>query len=378
VRSKYNLLKYTKYAAIVVVAMTIGAVAAVIFNVAGNQPAIQDPELQQETAEVAESFQTHGVVKVTPLGSHAGEFCSQDRAILFEDPTGVRILWDPGFTVDETDSRLGDVHAIVISHSHGDHIGSAKPNPQNPGTCVAPGLVSAAPNTSTAAIAAVKNSAVVSGGELPSFFSRKIQNIRSVGTPGCPSAGLNNEMTVPRTAPCTGSLQPGASRTIKMTGATAGVMIALVPATHTNGIGGNLIEEPGIPPGLSGYGGPPHGAILKFTNGLTAYLGGDTGFLSDMSTIIRGYYRANLAVINMGNTFTLGPDEAAFATKTLIKPRTVIPSHSLEASTTEGIITGLRLARFKDKLDHSRVHIVVPLSGITREFNGRGECINCP
>ena len=374
-RNKYNLLKYAKYAAIVVVAMTIGAVAAVFFKVAGNQPAIQDPELQQEAAE---SFQTHGVVKVTPLGSHAGEFCSQDRAILFEDPTGVRILWDPGFTVDETDPRLGDVHAIVISHSHGDHLGSSKPNPQNPGTCAAPGTVSAAPNTSTAAIAAVKNSAVIAGGELPQFLSRKIQIIRNAGTPGCPSAGLNNEMTVPRTTPCTGSLQPGGSRTIKITGAAAGVKIALVPATHTNGIGGNLVESPGLPPGLSGYGGPPLGAILKFTNGLTAYLSGDTGFFSDMTTIIRGYYRANLAVINMGDTFTLGPDEAAYAAKTLIKPRTVIPSHSLEASTTDGAITGLRLARFRDELDHSRVRLVVPLSGITREFNGRGECTNCP
>ena len=31
-------------------------------------------------------------VRITPLGSHAGELCSRDRATLFEDPTGVRIL----------------------------------------------------------------------------------------------------------------------------------------------------------------------------------------------------------------------------------------------------------------------------------------------
>ena len=34
------------------------------------------------------------LVKVTPLGSHSGELCAQDRALLFEDPTGVRILYD--------------------------------------------------------------------------------------------------------------------------------------------------------------------------------------------------------------------------------------------------------------------------------------------
>ena len=31
-------------------------------------------------------------VKVTPLGSHDGEFCPQDRALVFEDPNGTRIL----------------------------------------------------------------------------------------------------------------------------------------------------------------------------------------------------------------------------------------------------------------------------------------------
>jgi len=54
-----------------------------------------------------------GLVKVTPLGSHTGELCRNDRALLFEDPTGVRILYDPGRTVDETDGRLGDVHVML-------------------------------------------------------------------------------------------------------------------------------------------------------------------------------------------------------------------------------------------------------------------------
>ena len=31
-------------------------------------------------------------VKITPLGSHTGEPCNRDRATVFEDPTGVRIL----------------------------------------------------------------------------------------------------------------------------------------------------------------------------------------------------------------------------------------------------------------------------------------------
>ena len=43
--------------------------------------------------------QSAGLVRVTPLGSHTGELCRNDRAMLFEDPSGIRILYDPGRTV---------------------------------------------------------------------------------------------------------------------------------------------------------------------------------------------------------------------------------------------------------------------------------------
>ena len=32
-------------------------------------------------------------VKVTPLGSHDGEFCSRDRALILEDTNGTRIVY---------------------------------------------------------------------------------------------------------------------------------------------------------------------------------------------------------------------------------------------------------------------------------------------
>ena len=44
-------------------------------------------------------------VKVTPLGSHDGEFCKFDRAMLFEDPDGTRILYDAGRTVPVRTTR---------------------------------------------------------------------------------------------------------------------------------------------------------------------------------------------------------------------------------------------------------------------------------
>src|SRR5437870_7447820 len=102
--------------------------------------------------------QSPALVKITPLGSHSGELCRNDRALLFEDPAGVRILYDPGRPVDETDPRLGDVHVILLSHAHTDHIGDVRPNRSAPGTCAAPAAGAANPNTNLAAIAALKNS----------------------------------------------------------------------------------------------------------------------------------------------------------------------------------------------------------------------------
>src|SRR4051794_32834048 len=66
-------------------------------------------------------------VKITPLGSHTGELCDQDRATIFEDPSGVRILYDAGHSVTGgTDPRLGTVHVVLLSHAHGDHMGDMK------------------------------------------------------------------------------------------------------------------------------------------------------------------------------------------------------------------------------------------------------------
>ena len=62
------------------------------------------------TAVLGMSMQsaTAAEVKVTPLGSHDGEFCRFDRAIVFEDPNGTRILYDAGRTVaGPDDPRLG-------------------------------------------------------------------------------------------------------------------------------------------------------------------------------------------------------------------------------------------------------------------------------
>lgn len=76
-------------------------------------------------------------VKVTPLGSHDGEFCRNDRALIFEDPDGTRILYDAGRTVrGPDDPRLGKIDAVLLSHVHGDHLGDKHMAKANAGSCL--------------------------------------------------------------------------------------------------------------------------------------------------------------------------------------------------------------------------------------------------
>lgn len=316
-----------------------------------------------------------GLVRVTPLGSHAGEFCRNDRALLFEDPTGVRVLYDPGRTVDEADARLGDVHLMLLSHAHNDHIGEVRP--AGGGTCAAPVTGAANANSNFASIAASRNAAVFAPGELSDFLGRKIQSVRGSATPGCAAVGLENEATVPQSAPCVAALRPGGSRTVRRAGANAAVRVAAVQAVHSNGVPAALIDSPGVAPGTTGYGGGEGGFVIQFTNGLTAYLTGDTGLFGDMEHIIGRYYRPNLIVANISDTVTLGPNEAAFMIERLVRPATVIPSHTNEEVTSGGQLRGgTRVERFAARV-RSFTEIVLPLSGVVRSFDGAGRCIGC-
>jgi L-ascorbate metabolism protein UlaG (beta-lactamase superfamily) len=332
-------------------------------------------------------------VKVTPIGQRTGEFCAQDRAILFEDPTGVRLLYDPGNTVaGGTDERLGEIHAILISHAHVDHLGNNKLN-QNPNSDTAScssAAFSPAPNSNTAEIAAAKLSAVVAGGPLAGIIGRLIAAIVGSSTAPCPADGLTNEMTVPRTAPCTAGLGIGAKRTVRHVSASRGVQISGVIAQHTNELSSAFLSEPErtnlSSNALGAYIGLANGFVVTFTNGLKVYLSGDTGLSSDMSTVVRDYFGVDLVVINIGDIFTTGPEEAAFAVKELIRPVSVIPSHVNEAATQSGtVVAGSRTARFLDLLkpsfspfggDHRRhgVSAFLPLSGVTMEFDSNGRC----
>lgn len=321
-------------------------------------------------------------VKVTPLGARTGEFCSGDRAILFEDPTGVRILYDPANTVaGSDDSRLrGDIDVVLVSHAHGDHIGTGRlnqdPNASNASCGQAPSTP--VPSTNAAEIIARRNAVFVGTSELGTFIASKIQQQLGVTVTGC-STSPSNETIVPNGTPCTANLGYGAKRIIRKSSASNGVRIAMVPAVHGNAIGNNLLSDPLASSlasnGLSLAPGTASGYILQFTNGLSVYLTGDTGLSGDMLQVVRRFYRPDLVVFNIGDIFTTGPEEAAFAINELINPAAVIPSHANEVATSGGqIVPGTKTARFAQLVD--RADVIPPLSGQTLEFDGAGQCLS--
>jgi L-ascorbate metabolism protein UlaG (beta-lactamase superfamily) len=293
-------------------------------------------------------------VKITPLGSHDGEFCKFDRAMVLEDPDGTRILYDAGRTVaGAEDPRLGNIDVILVSHMHGDHAGDRHTAKVNAGACGDPDIsVKVLPNTNTINIALAKKAKIVTGSEMPKFFAGKLKALG--GDP------KNSQL-----------VRFGASRKV------GGVEITTVPAVHSNGISGafiggqlgDMLEAAG----LTAYAGPPTGYVLTFSNGLAVYLSGDTGITAEQDMVVRQHYGAKLVVMNIGDVFTTGPKEAAFVINELVKPNAVVPSHANEAATKDGkVIAGTKTEQF---IKAANVPVHLPLSGRTMSFNESGKCV---
>jgi L-ascorbate metabolism protein UlaG (beta-lactamase superfamily) len=77
-----------------------------------------------------------------------------------------------------------------------------------------------------------------------------------------------------------------------------------------------------LPDGANG--GAPVGYILTLTEGKRVYFAGDTGVFLDMQRL--GREPIAVAVLPIGDNFTMGPDESIEAIQ-LIRPEIVLPSH---------------------------------------------------
>jgi L-ascorbate metabolism protein UlaG (beta-lactamase superfamily) len=253
-----------------------------------------------------------------------------------------------------TDPRLGKIDIVLVTHMHGDHAGNIHIKEVNAGECGKPETpVSAMPNSSAVNIAIAKKAKIVTGSEMQAFFAAKLRA----------NGGQASDSILARF---------GGSQTV------GGVRIATVTAMHSNGLDpdyiggetGKAMKENGF----AGYVGEATGYVLKFSNGLVAYLSGDTGVTSDMENVVRRHYNAKLTVLNIGDTFTTGPAEAAYVINELVKPATVIASHANEVGTKGGkVVAGSKTEAFMKAVKGAQV--VIPLSGKTLEFDANGKCV---
>jgi len=184
---------------------------------------------------------------------------------LIKSPGGKKILIDPWVTGNpsspEAAKNLGAIDLMLLTHGHGDHAGDA------------------------VSIGRSSGANVIAPHELSIWLQSKgLQKV----------TGMN----------------PGG--TLKM----LGLSITMVQAIHSSSIdfGGEQL-----------YAGVPCGYVLKFEDGATLYLSGDTCVFGDMR-LIAELYGPQVAVLPIGDLYTMGPEEAAKACE-LLGVKQVVPSH---------------------------------------------------
>jgi L-ascorbate metabolism protein UlaG (beta-lactamase superfamily) len=93
----------------------------------------------------------------------------------------------------------------------------------------------------------------------------------------------------------------------------SGLKILMTPAVHSSS----------APAGT--YLGPAAGFVVRFEDGMAAYLAGDTALFGDMR-LIRDRYAPEVAFLPIGDRFTMGPEDAAAAAEWL-GVKAVVPIH---------------------------------------------------
>src|SRR5262245_32477509 len=215
--------------------------------------------------------QTPGKVEIQWLGQAATKITS---------PSGKVIAIDPSLTAKpKTPAQyknldaLGHVDLILVTHAHGDHLGDA------------PELA-------------------------------KKHNV-----PMWAPAGLQNSLVTLGVLPA--NLAPRMNKGGVIAPLGPDIKITMTRAEHSSEL---VWKNPATGKDETHVGGEPVGFIIQLENGFKIYHMGDTGLFGDMR-LIGEYYKPDLLLIPIGGHFVMSPQDAAVATRDLIKPKFAIPIH---------------------------------------------------
>ena len=177
---------------------------------------------------------------------------------------------------------LGKVDVILVTHGHGDHVGTIG---HTDASCDAAELS------------------------------------RRTGAPVLGPAGLIATMVDLGWVSPDKAVRFGKGGRVNPLGAQ--ITITQVRAEHSSEI---TVVDPVTKKSTTYPGGEPCGFIVEFENGFKLYHMGDTGLFGDMR-LIGEYYKPDLVMIPIGGHFVMDPRDAAYATKEMLRPRFAIPIH---------------------------------------------------
>jgi L-ascorbate metabolism protein UlaG (beta-lactamase superfamily) len=122
--------------------------------------------------------------------------------------------------------------------------------------------------------------------------------------------------------------------------------------TMTHAFHSNSIDEHGV----RHYGGEPAGYAIRMPGGFTVYHAGDTALFGDMK-LIGELYKPDIAMLPIGDLFTMGPREAAYAIR-LLGVKHVVPMHYATFPFLTG--TAEELRNETKKIKGLKIHALKP------------------
>ncbi len=205
-------------------------------------------------------------------------------------------------------AALGKIDLLLVTHAHVDHLGDAP------------------------ALAKLNNTVLYGPADM----------VTPLQTLGLLPSNLGHRFNK------TGSVQP-----------LPGIKVTAVQAEHSSLI---VYNNPATGKNESHPAGEAMGYIIQLENGYKIWHMGDTGLFGDMK-FISDRYKPDMVLIPIGGNFTMDPEDAAFAMKTWIKSKTVIPMHYNSNPLTKGT-----LAEFQAAMKGSKTKIMPMTEGQTLEF----------